>query len=241
MCIMIVSVSVIFFVLEMPVLIFLCLMQGKFESNLTIDLLWTVVNLMMYTNHVINFFSYCMTGTQFRSELINLFLIDFKCLKLFPSLVTRCPCLFFSPDQKLDKPTATHFSRRGMFIKKREDTLFFHHTNNQNERTFMLIDTLRKPNTNLILSDTTNRKGDASKKILLTKCILEKRRKLENIRDKEKEQLSDDTPDENECINQKVSTLVYANSLNEAQKKRHFEKRNSLVLHNKTCRRLFNL
>ena len=66
MCIMIVSVSVIFFVLEAPILIFICLIQGRWvdESWPHMELAWTILNLMMYTNHVINFFSYCMTGTK---------------------------------------------------------------------------------------------------------------------------------------------------------------------------------
>lgn len=75
MCVMIVSVSIIFFILEAPVLIFICLMQGNYiaQSSQHIRFLWTLMNLMMYTNHVINFFSYCMTGTKFRRELLRLF------------------------------------------------------------------------------------------------------------------------------------------------------------------------
>ena len=77
MCIMIVSVSVIFFILEAPVLIFICLMQGQWipEDWKYIELVWTIMNLMMYTNHVINFFSYCMTGTKFRRELLRLMFV----------------------------------------------------------------------------------------------------------------------------------------------------------------------
>ncbi len=97
MCIMIISVSIIFFVLEMPVLIFLCVMQGKFENTLTIDMLWTIVNLMMYTNHVINFFSYCMTGTKFRRELLYLICIDLRMVRILPECVTSsCPSLLYS-------------------------------------------------------------------------------------------------------------------------------------------------
>lgn len=74
MCIMIVSVSIIFFILEAPVLIFICLMQADFIQPdwPHIRFFWTVMNLMMYTNHVINFLSYCMTGTKFRRELLRL-------------------------------------------------------------------------------------------------------------------------------------------------------------------------
>ena len=87
MCIMIVSVSVIFFVLEAPVLIFICLEQGQLiQSNWKlIDFVWTIMNLMMYTNHVINFLSYCMTGTKFRRELLRLLYVHriFKFLPYF--------------------------------------------------------------------------------------------------------------------------------------------------------------
>lgn len=86
MCIMIVSVSVIFFILEAPVLILICLMQGEYIKPEWpyIELVWTVVNLMMYTNHVINFISYCMTGTKFRRELLRLLCVH-KVLKFLSS------------------------------------------------------------------------------------------------------------------------------------------------------------
>jgi hypothetical protein len=90
MCIMIVSVSVIFFVLEAPILIFICLIQGQWVSQdwSHMDMAWTILNLMMYTNHVINFFSYCMTGTKFRRELLKLLCVD-KILNLFSNNLTH--------------------------------------------------------------------------------------------------------------------------------------------------------
>lgn len=80
---MIVTVSIIFFVLEAPVLILICLIRGNWidTTGPHVTLLWTTVNLMMYTNHVINFFTYCMAGTKFRRELFKLFGIH-KLLKL---------------------------------------------------------------------------------------------------------------------------------------------------------------
>ena len=94
MCVMIVSVSVIFFVLEAPVLIFICFGIDQSEWDYT-DLVWTIINLMMYTNHVINFFSYCMTGTKFRRELLRILLIH----ETFKSFNT----LFFNA--KTNQPT----------------------------------------------------------------------------------------------------------------------------------------
>ncbi len=92
MCIMIVSVSVIFFVLEAPILIFICLIQGQWVSQdwSHMDMAWTILNLMMYTNHVINFFSYCMTGTKFRRELLKLLCVD-KILNLFSGSLNDKP------------------------------------------------------------------------------------------------------------------------------------------------------
>lgn len=75
MCYMIVTLSVLFFILEAPVLIFISLMQESWKEDESTQLIWTVINLMMYTNHVINFISYCMTGTKFRRELLRLFII----------------------------------------------------------------------------------------------------------------------------------------------------------------------
>ncbi|CAF0736918.1 unnamed protein product [Didymodactylos carnosus] len=102
MCIMIISVSFIFFVLELPVGIFIIFYQSKtgnsdsdtasllnlfnigdlyqnatfqttvVESSSCVAATWAILNIMMYTNHVINFISYCMTGSRFRSELYAL-------------------------------------------------------------------------------------------------------------------------------------------------------------------------
>jgi hypothetical protein len=78
MCVMILTVSILFFILELPVLIFICLMQGELipKNSSCNEFLFIVTNLMMYTNHVINFVSYCMTGTKFRRELIRMFQFD---------------------------------------------------------------------------------------------------------------------------------------------------------------------
>lgn len=109
---MIVSVSIIFFVLEFPILIFICLMQGEWLSpDLPyFDLFWTVMNLMMYTNHVINFISYCMTGTKFRRELFRLIRID-SIIKLMP-----CKCIqtnaFATSSQKFHQKSI--WNRKGL-------------------------------------------------------------------------------------------------------------------------------
>ena len=83
--------------LEAPVLIFLCFGIEQYEWAHT-ELLWTIINLMMYTNHVINFISYCMTGTKFRRELIRLL----NCHTFLKSLN-----LFFT---KIPEPTNTRFN-----------------------------------------------------------------------------------------------------------------------------------
>jgi hypothetical protein len=87
---MIISVSIIFFILEAPVLIFICLWQGQYIKSdwPHIRFVWTLMNLMMYTNHVINFFSYCMTGTKFRRELLRLLYMHkaFKFMSMYKSV-----------------------------------------------------------------------------------------------------------------------------------------------------------
>ena len=83
MCIMILTVSVLFIILELPVLIVICLIQGGWikEESKCNEFLFIVTSLMMYTNHIINFVSYAMTGTQFRREL--LLMLYFKKLTNF--------------------------------------------------------------------------------------------------------------------------------------------------------------
>lgn len=99
MCIMIVSVSVLFFVLEAPILLFICLIQGSYiQPNWPyIELFWTIMNLMMYTNHVINFISYCMTGTKFRRELLRLL-----CIHTFLKQMDDYKNMFISHNEQIE-------------------------------------------------------------------------------------------------------------------------------------------
>ena len=48
MCYMIVALSILFFILEAPVLIFICLMQESWMEDPFTQLIWTIINLMMY-------------------------------------------------------------------------------------------------------------------------------------------------------------------------------------------------
>lgn len=42
-------------------------------SIANLDLWWAIVNMLMYTNNSLNFLLYCLSGTKFRREVINLF------------------------------------------------------------------------------------------------------------------------------------------------------------------------
>ena len=43
------------------------------EKVATLDLWWAIVNMLQYTNNSINFLLYCLSGSKFRNEVINLF------------------------------------------------------------------------------------------------------------------------------------------------------------------------
>jgi hypothetical protein len=113
MCYMIVSLSILFFILEAPVLIFICIMQEDWMEDPFTQLFWTIINLMMYTNHVINFFSYCMTGTKFRRELIRLFI---------PNVI------------------ATHFNFNRYLSTKQINHTNMNHLNNNNNNKRIIIE-----------------------------------------------------------------------------------------------------
>jgi hypothetical protein len=71
MCIMIVTLSLLFLTFESPILIFICLTEAKLidvDSPCT-EIFWIIMNTMMYFNHISNFFMYTMTSTKFRQEL----------------------------------------------------------------------------------------------------------------------------------------------------------------------------
>ncbi|XP_076455766.1 putative G-protein coupled receptor 139 [Babylonia areolata] len=76
--IMILTLSCTFFLLTMPVCIFLIWYRLAFpfleedpEASATVELVTAVTYLLWYTNSSINFFLYCMTGTKFRKEFLG--------------------------------------------------------------------------------------------------------------------------------------------------------------------------
>ncbi|CAG5131823.1 unnamed protein product [Candidula unifasciata] len=47
--------------------------QSSFYNSAVLTLVYTVVNLVMYTNNSVNFILYCVTGSRFRKELCGMF------------------------------------------------------------------------------------------------------------------------------------------------------------------------
>lgn len=91
MSLTIISITCIFILLTLPIMLFIISMKLSSNSNLdkkfnslgswfaNMDpncksILWSIMNLFMYTNHSINFVMYCLTGSKFRTELATLFL-----------------------------------------------------------------------------------------------------------------------------------------------------------------------
>lgn len=162
----------------MPVLIFLCLMQGKFhKDDLTMDLLWTLVNLMMYTNHVINFFSYCMTGTKFRRELLHLICIDFKCIKDFPNYVNRFPALFISSDAKTTqsmsrfKQTTKNLKKGASNNKRPELKTFFSLSKNDEFENTVYFDRDQTIDKNIIIEEDLETNYPSPSRTILSKRV----------------------------------------------------------------------
>ena len=56
---------------------------------------WSIINILMYINHSINFVLYCLTGSKFRAELATLLVSEKKLAKLnfhtneYPALNTQ--------------------------------------------------------------------------------------------------------------------------------------------------------
>jgi hypothetical protein len=76
--VMLLTVNILFLVLTAPIVIQLTGMKYWYSTedprdNVWLMLMYPIANLMMYTNSVINFFLYCMTGPRFRRELCAMF------------------------------------------------------------------------------------------------------------------------------------------------------------------------
>lgn len=157
MCIMIVSVSVLFLVLEAPILLFICLMQGSYIQPTWpyIELFWTIMNLMMYTNHVINFLSYCMTGTKFRRELLRLL-----CIHSFL--------------KHLD-------NYRNMIIAQNDQDLKNCHLKSAKEKNTIVRFFKRNQELNFVTEPIVKNKNSTVKPVNLTAGILNKKKFLERV------------------------------------------------------------
>jgi len=69
---MLVGISVIFLVLNLPVAVVLILEETAIEFNdyqyAWLSFVSSIAHLMMYTNNAVNFYLYCLTGSRFRNE-----------------------------------------------------------------------------------------------------------------------------------------------------------------------------
>jgi hypothetical protein len=78
MSLTIISITCIFIILTLPIMLFIILMKlgsGILSQDPNCkSIIWSLVNIFMYTNHSINFVLYCLTGSKFRTELATLFL-----------------------------------------------------------------------------------------------------------------------------------------------------------------------
>ena len=76
--IMLLSVSVTFFITTLPLCIHLILVNGIFlevtdpQTIASISLSFAICSILAYTNNSINFFLYCMGGQRFRRELVGM-------------------------------------------------------------------------------------------------------------------------------------------------------------------------
>ncbi|KAL7674358.1 hypothetical protein ACOME3_000638 [Neoechinorhynchus agilis] len=73
---LILTICLMFFILEVPVGIFLIVHHVRGSVDICepccTALLWQFLNILMYTNHIINFPCYYLSGGRFRAELFNM-------------------------------------------------------------------------------------------------------------------------------------------------------------------------
>lgn len=78
MSIMLFTINCVFLVCTTPVSVYLIgyvhwiRMATEFDKT-RLELVWTVVNLLMYANNTFNFLLYCMSGSRFRTEVKTMF------------------------------------------------------------------------------------------------------------------------------------------------------------------------
>ncbi|CAF0795434.1 unnamed protein product [Brachionus calyciflorus] len=89
--IILIVISLSFFIFTLPVFIMENLIsEKKFESSPGLELALALSYMLMYSNHVINFFFYCSLGPSFRKEVKKLFpFLFFVNNKIDPVKVSR--------------------------------------------------------------------------------------------------------------------------------------------------------
>ena len=105
------SITCIFIILTLPVVLFIVIEKITIEMNgnsahgneTLIDeaysflapdnraVVWSILNILMYVNHSINFVLYCLTGSKFRAELATLIVSEKKLAKLNMQQISEYP------------------------------------------------------------------------------------------------------------------------------------------------------
>ncbi|UJR21727.1 hypothetical protein I4U23_024804 [Adineta vaga] len=86
---MLYAVSILYTVLTSPASIFLAVTSPKYQFNPAFRLQWTLLRLLFYLCHSVNFILFCASGTFFRQELVA-----------FLNSLYSCRC--FHPDGMID-------------------------------------------------------------------------------------------------------------------------------------------
>jgi hypothetical protein len=89
MTLTIISVTCIFIILTLPVMLYIVIEKiTTIDGDFFLDpnrkaVIWSVLNVLMYINHSINFVLYCLTGSKFRTELATLFVSTQKIVNAY--------------------------------------------------------------------------------------------------------------------------------------------------------------
>ena len=90
---MLYAVSMLYAVLTSPAAIFLAIAPTSYQSIPMFHLQWTLLRLLFYSCHSVNFILFCVSGTFFRQEFVAF-------LKSISSCQTNCICRKFNHNNR---------------------------------------------------------------------------------------------------------------------------------------------
>ncbi|CAF1172242.1 unnamed protein product [Adineta steineri] len=109
---MLYAVSILYTVLTSPASIFLAIAPANIQLKSWFRISWTVLRLLFYLCHSVNFILFCASGTFFRQELVAFLNSLYFCRSIYPSETIQYENRFLNNNSVRHRTSSTRSNRK---------------------------------------------------------------------------------------------------------------------------------